>query len=71
MRQMTKPERPRGGLRSDRRHWKSFRVSDAELLELEAKARAAGVTVSDLIRDELLDGESDPTPRDKGTGDGH
>lgn len=56
---MTKPDRPRGGLRSDRRLWKSFRVSDHELLELEAKARAAGVTVSDLIRDELL---SAPTP---------
>jgi hypothetical protein len=67
---MTKPERPRGGLRGTRRHWKSFRVSDAELLELEAKARAAGVTVSDLIRDDLLDGEPDPTPRDGGTGDG-
>lgn len=65
---MTKSERPRGGLRSDRRHWKSFRVSDAELLELEAKARAAGVTVSDLIRDELLTGEPDPTARDGGTG---
>lgn len=57
---MTTENKGRGGVRSDRRHWKSFRLSEEELFELEEKARAAGVTVSDLIRDEILDGTSIP-----------
>ncbi len=52
---MPRSRRVPGTQNSDRVLWKSFRVSERESLEIEAKADAAGMNVSDLIRSELLD----------------
>ncbi|WP_395675557.1 plasmid mobilization protein [Inquilinus sp.] len=57
---MTNRSRTPGSGAADRRRWKSFRLSDEEMAALEARAQAAGVNVSELIRDELLDG-TDPS----------
>ena len=60
---MAKPGSRSGSHRGDRHLWKSFRLSEPEFLEIEAKASAAGVTVSELIRSELLDIQPGPTDR--------
>jgi hypothetical protein len=45
-----------------RDRFKTFRFTEAEVTRLEARARASGGTLSDYVRDRVLDSQAEPAP---------